>query len=507
MADVFSNAAPEEEEDATPGLRVAGALTGGGEDAPEEEEAPEVTQPQGKVDDSGQSYLTPATADDGETGPPQASGGDVPVSADTQAYMTPIAPPTLAKPADYADHSADTAAMTAQKAIEARENVKPSVGRQILARIAGAAAAFGSSDGEKGVRVTNEVLTEPRANAEARWATQEAPIQARLNADAAADAATRNANVNTEQTNRLAEQNYGLQERGQQSAARAENYQAQAEARRNAITSFTPDDPANPYAGGTGTTADGRTMKGVPPPDKWLANWEKNPDNVASAHAQAGVKTLKALEASGVKLTSEQRAIVASGGKITPSSHTSISILENPDGSARTPAGGQGAMGPGEKIAQNMQDKQSYIDSLTENKEDVTDDKGNVLSPKGALVDKAGNTVSRQQFNDRLEKFRTDLNADPVMRKSGTMVNEKGETVSNRFSRNPTTTAAATPPPQQAPAAAAPAPVYKAKSGGTVTLNTHVIVNGRAGIVTGFDSNGKPQVTYGGGGSGPPNPR
>lgn len=478
MADAFSTTPPDDEEDGTPGIRVAGALTGEGEDVPEGDESPQAEQPQGTVDSSAQSYLSPAGADDGETGPPQASAGDTPVSADTKAYMTPIAPPTLAAPKDYADHSADTAAMTAQKAAEAGENVKPSIGRQILARFAGAATAFGSRDAEKGVHVTDEVLREPRTNAEARWATQEAPIQARLNADQAADAATRNANVNTEQSNRLAEQNFGLQERGQIDAARADDYDAKAQARRDAITAFTPDDPANPYAGGTGTTADGRTMKGVPPPDKWLANWEKNPDNVATAKANAGVKTLKALEASGVKLTPEQRAIVASGGKITPSVHTNINIRENPDGSAVTPVGTAGQAGPGEVIAKNMQDKQQYLDSIKHN-----DD--------GSMNDAAGNPVTQQQYNDRIEKFRTDLNANPVMRKSGTMVDPQGNTVNNRFSRNPQTV----PPQAQPQSPAAPQqPVYKAKSGATVTVGTHVVVAGKPGIVTGFDAKGKPIV-------------
>jgi hypothetical protein len=478
MPDVFSNAPEDDDEGQTPGVRVAGALTGDGEDAPEEEEAPQPQQPQGTVDGSGQSYLTPAGADEGEVEPPQASDGDVPVSADTKAYMTPIAPPTLAKPAAFADHSADTAAMTAQKQAEAAENVKPSLGRKILAALSAGAAGFGSRNSEVGAKIGQEIMAGPRTDAEARWATQEAPIQAKINADQAADAATTRANANTEQSNKLAETNYSNQIRGQQDAARADNYNAQAQTRRDAITAFTPDDPKNPYAGGTGTTADGRTVKGVPPPDKWLATWEKNPENVAAAQAQKGVATLKALEASGVKLTPEQRAIVASGGKVTPSVHTNINIRENPDGSAVTPAGTAGQAGPGEVIAKNMQDKQTYIDSLTK-------------LPDGTYTDDRGNTITQQQVNDRIEKFRTDLNANPVMRKSGTMVDPQGNTVNNRFSRNPQTNAPQAPP--QSPAASQQ-PAYKAKSGATVTVGTHVVVAGKPGIVTGFDAKGKPIV-------------
>lgn len=458
MADVFSNAPEEDDDDQTPGIRVAGALTGEGEETPEEE-SPEVTQPQGKVDDSGQSYLTPAGADDGETGPPQASEGDTPVSDDTKAYMTPIAAPTLVAPKDYADHSADMAAMTEQKQAESRQNIKPSFGRRLLAGIAGGAVSFGGGDG---AATGEKVLNRPAQRAQQQWALQEAPLQAKLNADAAADAATRNANANTEQSNRLAETNYRNQSLSQQNAARAADYQAQAEQRKNAITAFTPDDPANPYAGGTGTTADGRTVKGVPPPDKWIANWEKNPDNVASAKAQAGVKTLKALEASGVKLTPEQRAIVASGGKITPSTHTNISILENPDGSARTPAGQAGQAGPGEVIAKSIQDKDTFASQWKR----VGRDEATDITPEGSYqnVDDPGKVMSPQEFNNRIEKFRTDLNANSVMRRSGTMVNEKGEMVSNRFSRNPTTA----PPPQAPPQSPTPPP---APSGMKVSLS------------------------------------
>jgi len=455
-----------EDEQPNSSSSVASALRGGDEDeAPEETPNPvdggtQAAQPAGQVDESAQQYLAPLPAEEDHGDPSENAGPTSTDSAasspDTEAYMKPITPPTLASYTTPADHSGDMAAMTAQKQKEAAENTKPSTLRKIGAILAGIGETRLTGNIQQGINTARSIDNGPRAAAQARWQQQEAPIQSQLNADQAQDTATSRANTLTEQQNRLAETNYGNQIRGQQDQARAENYQAQADARRNSITSFTPDDPANPYAGGTGTTADGRTMKGVPPPDKWIANWEKNPDNVASAKANAGVKTLKALQAAGVKLTPEQSAIVASGGKVTPAVTTHISIAENPDGSARTPAGEAGRAGPGEIIAQNMQDKQAYIDSLTENKDDVKDEQGNILSPKGALVDKSGNTVSRQQFNDRIEKFRTDLNANPVMRKSGTMVDPQGNTVTNRFSRNPQTAPAA--PPAQAQSPAAPQP-------------------------------------------------
>lgn len=303
MADVFSNAPEDGEDDQTPGIRVAGTLTGDGEAAPEEEDSPQVEQPQGTVDTAAQSYTVPAEADEGESEPPQASDGDVPVSADTKAYMTPIAPPTLAKPADYSDHSGTQAQMVAQKAAEAGENVKPSIGRRIIAAIAGGATGFGSG-GQAGANVEREVLNRPRTNAEARWATQEAPIQAQQRADQATDAATRNANVNTEQSNRLAEQQYGLQERGQIDAARAQNFAAIAAAKNEGINGDgwkrdNKDDPDGSY---TGTSIGGKTIHSSTAPASVRLDPEYKIDSASAA---------------GHPYTTEQQQIIRSGGKLT----------------------------------------------------------------------------------------------------------------------------------------------------------------------------------------------
>ena len=270
---------------------------------------------------------------DGDTGAAQYAVAEQPEPSADDPYK-PIAAPATVSLSPFADHSADYAAMTAQKAREATQNVKPSIGRRILAGLAGGAVTFGGGDGGA---VTEKVLNRPAQRAQQQWTRDEAPIQARIAAGQAQDAATQRSNTAAEQQGRIGEQHYRNQIIGQQDAARAQNFAAQAAARRNAITAFTPDDPNNPYAGGTGTTADGRTIKGVPPPDKWIANWEKQPQNVANAQAQKGVATLAALEKSGVKLTPEQRAIVASGGKVTPAVRTTISIRENPDGTPITP--------------------------------------------------------------------------------------------------------------------------------------------------------------------------
>jgi hypothetical protein len=324
-----------------------------------------------------------------------------------------------------------------------------------------------------------KIYAAPYQRAQQEFQSQQAPLQAKLAQDAAADTAVDKANAITNDQNKLAETNYQNQNRGQASTARAQDFQAQAEARANAITAFTPDDPSNPYAGGTGTTAGGKTVKGIPPPDSFINRWVKTPQGQLATQQMTLKQRGAAADQIGLK--GDKRQYFLANGKLAePTERTSVNIRENPDGSAVAPNGngnGNGAQNPGAIIAKSIADKQAYVDGLTK-----LDD--------GTLVDKTGNPVSQKEFNDRLDKFRTDANANPVMRKSGTMMDEQGRTVTNRFSRNPQTSAPAAPAAQQQ------APTYKAKSGATVAINTPVVVNGRRGVVTGFDAKGKPVVKY-----------
>jgi len=324
MANVFSSDSTADD-DQTPSARVASALTGDDEDgAPQE--TPQAAQPAavGTTDESAQSYLVPAGADDDSQAPTQdMDQSSAPVSADTSVYANPIAPPTLKNYAAYTDHSSDRNAMTAQKTAEAAENVKPSVGRKILAALSAGAAGFGSRNSEVGARIGQEIMNGPRTDAEARWATQEAPIQARLNADQAADAAVDKGNEITTRENTLAEQNYQNQNRGQQSAARAQDYAAQAEARANAITSFTPDDPSNPYAGGTATTAGGKTIKGAPPPDSFINRWIKTPQG-QQATQQMTLKQ-RAAAADQIGLKGANTSLQTENSRSPPSTRASTS--------------------------------------------------------------------------------------------------------------------------------------------------------------------------------------
>jgi hypothetical protein len=503
-----------EDEEATPVVTPADSLYGlAYEDQPQAppDAAPapvEVVAPdqsQGQVDPRAQTYLT---AQDAEAPTDYASKGDGVGGQPLQDSMTdmsllamkptslptdyshasqPLSPPNYEQYQQYGDHSADMAAYTAQKAAEAKENTKPSVWRRLGAGLAGGMVAFGTKSGEQGMKVAEEVNGAPLANAQRRWAQAEAPLQAKLQADQGQDAVTARNNTLIGQRNNLAQTTYADQIREGLYNAHENQFNATANKTDNTPLGFTPDDPNNPYAGGTITNADGKTVKG-PPPDKWIANWEKSPEN----QAKKGLITLRAMQAGGIKLTPEQQAIVASGGKVTPSVHTSINIAENPDGSARVPAGSV-VNSPDALIAKSMQDKADFANQWTR----VGHDQASDVIPEGSYMNTSTNALmSGPEYNSRIESFRTNLNANPYMRKAGIMVDRQGNTITDRFSRNPQVQApAAAQQPAQpahaqrpaAPAQRQPSPQATAAKASQLKPGAHILVDGKPAIFKGYD--------------------
>ena len=275
--------------------------------------------------------------------------GDQSLAALTSGAKPLQAPaPVVLKPMSSAPYEA------AQELAQAKANFdpskyKPSTWRRIGAALSGAAIAFGSKNPQLGMQAADEAMGAPLARAREIEAQKEAAIQQREQAAQLQNQQIQQENALSIQQGNLADRDFRNQGYVANQQAQAEDRAAQAAARRNAIVQFTPDDPKDPYSGGTGVTADGRTVKNVAPPDKWLANWERDPKNKAAAEAAAGVQRLQRMKAAGIKLTPEQEAIVASGGKVTPAVHTNINIRENPDGSAVTPKTA--------KIPQALQDR------------------------------------------------------------------------------------------------------------------------------------------------------
>lgn len=397
---------------------------------------------------------------------------------------------------------------------------KPSIGRRIAAALSGGAVAFGSRNPAEGIKVAEGVDSAPLDRARATEQQQEQATRQQI-ADVNAQNQTRQT---TYQNQRQAANDAALNEQRQQ---RAQDFRAQADARGKVPVGFVPDDKDNPYAGGTVTLANGSTVKG-PPPDKWLTAWERDPANKAKADAIKGIQTLKSMRDAGIVVSPENAQIIASGGHVTPAVRTSISIEENPDGSARTP-GGQND--PQTLIAQHLQDKQSFADGWQR----VDAAHAGPGVPEGSYVPadtdlsdvktgdfKPGKTnfLSGQQFNDKIDKFRTDLNAKPEMQKAGIGIDHNGN-VTRGGSTQPGTQAAPVPAKPATPVAQDTVPMDL--NGSHFAIPKTQLVEGRSAtddkgkkwvvsggkLVPGVVKNGKviPIGSNSGGGSGPPNPQ
>lgn len=191
---------------------------------------------------------------------------------------------------------------------------KPSVWRRIGAGVAGGMVGFGTRNADEGLRVGEGVTSAPLDRARQAEAAKESGIQSRIDAGNVD-------NQRTQQQNATALQEYGLDERdmhnqgyvaGQKGIA--EDRASRAQDRDNAITQFTPTDPNNPYAGGTGVTAAGKKVENVAPPDKWMQEWVKTPQGKAAVLAMDVDARKKVAPGIGLKPgTADYREFTATG--------------------------------------------------------------------------------------------------------------------------------------------------------------------------------------------------
>lgn len=365
--------------------------------------------------------------------PPQAIQSDdsaaygQPVSGTEDPYQ-PIAPPAAVSLSPYADHSADYAAMQDQKIRERDENIKPSVGRRILAALAGGAITFGSRDSSKGQAAIESILGAPEANARERWARAEAPIQSRIAAGQAQDAATQRANTSAEQQGRINEQGYRNQIYGNMDAARARKFAADAAAKNEGIdgNGWKPDDPNNPLGGYSGVSLGGKPIYSSEPP--------KSVQLTSGYRRAAGA----AMGLSGHELTRyaltgtmpvEKVPRQASADEMMWGTYVrSLGHAPTAQDVINFKRGTPGDNDPETVIAKNMQAKDAFENQWKRvGKDDATNS-----TPEGSYVstDGTGRMMTGPEFNSRVEKFRTDLNDSTPMRKSGTQVDSNGNTIS-----------------------------------------------------------------------------
>lgn len=286
--------------------------------------------------------------DNGAVSGPTDDEGDQETAAlaGTQTYKAP--PPLVYKP--YEDHSADYAAMTAQKANENPANYKPSVGRRIAAGFAAGLTAAGTRNAGEGMAVGKEVLSGPLDRAKQQWAAQEAPLQSKIEADKAADQAVDRENTQATNQYNAAERNLTNQAHVDSWNAMAQQRRAQAEQKLNTVDKNTmrPVDPNNPFGEWQASTPKGEIVRGLEPP----ASIQKDPRFISQQRRQQ----LSDMAKQGVKLTPQEEKYFLINGKLAePTERTSINIRENPDGSAVQPGAGRGH-GSGQ-MSKSLQDR------------------------------------------------------------------------------------------------------------------------------------------------------
>jgi hypothetical protein len=405
---------------------------------------------------------------------------------DDQPLVAPPAP--VFKP--YSTEPADAAHELAQEKSDFAEKVasgayKPSVLRNIGAGLAAAAAGW-KGGAEAGGKVGQEIRSAPLDRATANEQLAEQGTQSRIDAGNLQNQSIQRENQNAAAAANWADRDFANQARVRDWNAQAQQRQAMAQQRLKQVDPRTirPVDPKDPFGEYMGTSPDGTVVRGLEPP----ASIQKDPRYI-TAQNLAKVQSMKA---AGIKMTPEQEAIVASGGKITPSVHTNINVRENPDGSAvqprepRNPANNPNAdLAASAIVSDAMQKKQNFTDSY-------------VRQPDGSykLDDSLKDTVnlpevlSPQEFHDKIEEIgRTTPNK--ALARFGRQIDQDGNLVGGQPGSAPgaASTVAATPKaavPAQQPAATGQ-PVKAPVSGKTVKIGDPIRVGNRTGTVAGIN--------------------
>lgn len=257
-----------------------------------------------------------------EQAPAQIDNGD-PGDSDTAALAGGTQTFTAPKPLQYqpyADHSADQQALVTQKAGENPANYKPSVGRRILAGIAGGLVGAGTHNGGEGMAVGRSVTGAPLERAQRTWAAQEAPLQQKLEADKAADQAVDRTNQQATNTYNAAERNMTNQAKVADWNAQADQRKAMAQAKLNTVDKNTlgPVDPNNPFGEWQGKTPGGQVVRGLEPPPAI----QKDPRFQRQQRFQA----ISDMQKNGIRLNPQEQKYYVSNGKLAePTTHVSIS--------------------------------------------------------------------------------------------------------------------------------------------------------------------------------------
>lgn len=455
-------------------------------DGDEQQEAP-----QPAISDDANAYAqSPEDQDQGEAGladqfNPISGGEEESAGAQYSQPATAVAgssAPALPGAPIYGDWSADRAALEQQYAREAQQNVKPSIGRRILAGLAGGATTFGGGNGNQ---VVQNVLNRPAQQAQAGWTRQEAPLKQQLANDQAQDAQTQR----TYQGQRQAANDAALNE---QRREHAEDYAAHATQRDAAIVpqSLHPVDPKNPLGEWQGTDVKGRVANNLGPPAQWL--------NSPAGKAAQAEATISSARAAGHPFTPEQEQVVRSGGKLTVKNPTNIHVpsaeaQKYQDWKTQFQKDNQRPPNAAEIAGFGHTQSGALSKSLSDRIEAT---KGAAFSKAQDLFNAGINKPDEyqgdlQSAQDEYEHRIEDATGQPVPHVQITVdpktgaVNWGGNQPAQPSQGQQTPPAQAAPVPQQAPQST------KVSSGQTVKIGDPITLNGRTGKVAGFNAQGK----------------
>lgn len=210
---------------------------------------------------------------------------------------------------EYAQAKSDFASKVAAGAY------KPSGWRQLGAALSGGLVAFGSRNPAEGMRVAEAADKAPLNRATAAEQLKEQSIQARQQAGNAANDVTQRNNQNQASS-------YNLADRNMRNQAYANDQNAQAADRNAKIVDFKPNDPTNPYAGGTATRADGKVLPNSAPPDDFIKSWVKTPQGQQAAARMSTQTRTQTADAAGLK--GEERSQFIATGKIVKATQVHV---------------------------------------------------------------------------------------------------------------------------------------------------------------------------------------
>ena len=313
----------EEEDDSTPGTRVAADFSGSSD---EEDPIPYRAADQQVAPEDQGPDLRPAAMEpqrdssNDDTYLSQMAGGgddDGPIEAPKAPVFQPYSNAPIDDAQQYAQMQKDFAGKVASGAY------KPSIWRKIGGALSGGAVAFGSRNPALGIQVANDFVQDPLNKATRNENLAEQAQRSKIDAGNAQNAAIQRTNQNAANQASWAERDFANQARVRDWQAQANQRKAMAQAKLNTVDKNTlgPVDPQNPMGEWQGKTPGGQTVRGLEPPEAI----QKDP----RYQRQSRMADVQDMLKRGIKMTPDQQTYYVVNGKLAqPTEHTTISVKE-----------------------------------------------------------------------------------------------------------------------------------------------------------------------------------